>query len=108
MAVGGTYIQDPFGCGGCLSDETIRKLQEANIPITVGESSNYKTRKKPVRMDYLDDINIPEFREIPTYKRICICILKNDHSCKYMGFTQNKRERELKQKMMEKYKHILL
>ncbi len=94
--------------GGCLSDETIRKLQEANIPITVGESSNYKTRKKPVRMDYLDDINIPEFREIPTYKRICICILKNDHSCKYMGFTQNKRERELKQKMMEKYKHILL
>ena len=34
-------------------------------------------------MDYLDDIDIPaEFKEIPTYKRMCICILKNDHVCK--------------------------
>ena len=30
--------------------------------------------KKPVRMDYLDDIDIAEFKEIPTYKRMCICI----------------------------------
>lgn len=27
-------------------------------------------------MDYLDDIDIAEFKEIPTYKRMCICILK--------------------------------
>ena len=40
-------------------------------------------------MDYLDDIDIAEFREIPTYKRMCICILKNDHACKYMGFALN-------------------
>ena len=30
-------------------------------------------------MEYLDDIDIPEFRELPTYKRVCICILKNDY-----------------------------
>ena len=35
-------------------------------------TTNYKTNKKPVRMDYLDDIDIAEFREIPTYKRIYI------------------------------------
>lgn len=40
------------------------------------DNSNYKTTKKPVRMEYQDDIDIPEFREIPTYKRMCICILK--------------------------------
>ena len=40
------------------------------------DNSNYKTLKKPVRMEYQDDIDIPEFKEIPTYKRMCICILK--------------------------------
>lgn len=31
--------------GGCLSDETIQKLRDLNIPIEVGGKSNYKTRK---------------------------------------------------------------
>ncbi len=76
--------------GGVLSDSVIRKLRERNIPIQVGESTNYKTSKRPVRMEYLDDIDIPEFKELPTYKRMCICILRNDHTCKYMGFSLTK------------------
>lgn len=80
--------------GGCLAEETIAKLRQMGIPITVSESTNYKTDKKPVRMDYQDDIHIPEFKELPTFKRICICILKNDHACKYMGFSPLKAERE--------------
>ena len=93
--------------GGCLSDETIQKLKNAGIEITVMPDTNYKTTKKPVRMEYLDDIDIAEFREIPTFKRVCICILKNDHACKYMGFALNKSERERKEKILEKYKDIL-
>ncbi|MCD8030330.1 MAG: DUF3440 domain-containing protein [Bacteroides sp.] len=94
--------------GGCLSDDTIQKLKDAGIPITVMNSSNYKTTKKPVRMEYLDDINIPEFKEIPTYKRMCICILKNDHVCKYMGFAMTKDELNRKKKVLEQYKDLLL
>lgn len=90
--------------GGCLSDEVIEKLRKAGVDFTVGDQASYKTDKKPVRMEYLDDIDIPEFREIPTYKRMCICILKNDHVCKYMGFALTKTERERKEKVMEKYK----
>ena len=82
--------------GGCLSEETIAKLRAANIPIIVEECTAYHTDKKPVRMEYIDDINIPEFKEIPTYKRMCVCILKNDHTCKYMGFSQTKRERDMR------------
>ena len=93
--------------GGCLSDETIQKLKNAGIEITIMPDTNYKTTKKPVRMEYLDDIDIAEFREIPTFKRVCICILKNDHACKYMGFALNKSERERKEKILEKYKDIL-
>ncbi|MFP5123355.1 DUF3440 domain-containing protein [Bacteroides stercoris] len=93
--------------GGVLSDEVIQKLKDRNISIQIGDSSNYKTEKKPVRMDYLDDIDIEEFREIPSYKRMCICILRNDHTCKYMGFALTKEENEMKSNALEKYKHIL-
>ena len=89
--------------GGCLSEETIAKLRAANIPIIVEECTAYHTDKKPVRMEYIDDINIPEFKEIPTYKRMCVCILKNDHTCKYMGFSQTKRERDMRKEVMDKY-----
>lgn len=57
-------------------------------------------------MDYLDDIDIAEFKEIPTYKRMCICILKNDHVCKYMGFALTKRKVK-KNRVMQKYKNII-
>lgn len=89
--------------GGCLSDKTIDKLRAAGIPFTVESSTSYRTDKKPVRMEYLDDIDIAEFREIPTYKRMCICILKNDHACKYMGFALTKREKALRKRALQKY-----
>jgi predicted phosphoadenosine phosphosulfate sulfurtransferase len=93
--------------GGCLALETIQRLKERNVPIEVINTTNYRTQKLPVRMDYLDDIDIPEFREIPTYKRMCVCILKNDHVCKYMGFALTKKEKERFDSAMRKYKDII-
>ena len=58
-------------------------------------------------MEYQDDIRVSEFKELPTFKRICICILKNDHSCKYMGFALNKAERERRANVMLKYKSLM-
>lgn len=93
--------------GGVLSDRTISDLQKAGARIDIQKKSNYKTDKKPVRMDYLDDIDSEDFQLIPTYKRMCICIMKNDHLCKYMGFSQTKREIERRREIMEKYNNIL-
>ncbi len=92
--------------GGCLADQTIEKLRKAGVELDVGKESSYRTNKKPVRMEYIDDIQIEEFKEIPTYKRVCICILKNDHVCKYMGFAQTKQEKEMREEVMKKYKAI--
>lgn len=92
--------------GGCLSDETIAELRAAGVDIAVGDGTNYKTSKKPVRMEYLDDIDIKEFKDIPTYKRMCICIIKNDHLCKYMGFSQTKDEMRRRKAIQEKYKDL--
>jgi len=93
--------------GGVLSAEVIEKLRKAEIKIEVQGTTNYKTDKSPVQMDYLDDIDISEFKEIPTFKRMCICILKNDHLCKYMGFSETKNETVRRKNVMEKYKELL-
>lgn len=92
--------------GGCLSEQTIERLRQAGIPIRVGAKSGYRTEKRPVCMDYMDDIDLPEFSQLPTFKRICICILKNDHACKYMGFSPSKNERMRRKKIMEKYESL--
>lgn len=92
--------------GGCLSDETIEKLRAAGVTFKVGTSTAYRTNKKPVMMEYIDDIDIPEFREIPTFKRVCICILRNDHVCKYMGFTLTKNEKNKRESVMRKYRTL--
>ncbi len=92
--------------GGVLPEETIRRLQEMGIKIEVGEQSGYRTDKKPVRMEYLDDIDIPGFKELPTFKRMCVCILKNDHACKYMGFSLTKKETDDRRRIMEYYNKI--
>lgn len=92
--------------GGCLSEEVIRKLRQRNIPIQICDDTNYKTAKRPVRMDYLDDIDIIEFREIPTYKRMCMCILRNDHVCKYMGFALTKEEQAIKKQALQIYENV--
>lgn len=92
--------------GGVLSVGLIDKLKSMNIDIDVKETTNYRTIKKPVTMNYLDDIDITEFTEIPTYKRMCICIMKNDHLCKYMGFSLTKNETQLRKQAETKYKNI--
>ncbi|MDR2765755.1 MAG: DUF3440 domain-containing protein [Tannerella sp.] len=93
--------------GGVLSEKTIQELKDAGIKIEVGDTTNYKTDKKPVRMEYLDDIDSEEFQFIPTYKRMCICIMKNDHLCKYMGFSLTKNENERRKAIIDKYNALL-
>lgn len=93
--------------GGVLSAETIEKLRKSGVKIEVGSSTNYQTSKLPVRMEYIDEIDIAEAKEIPTFKRMCICIMKNDHLCKYMGFTLNKNEMARRKNIIEKYKALL-
>lgn len=92
--------------GGVLSDEVISQLDELSIKYEFG-IHNYKTDKKAVKLDYLDDIDISDFKAVPTYKRMCVCILKNDHLCKYMGFSQTKQEMKKRKEAIEKYAKIL-
>ncbi|MDR2389521.1 MAG: DUF3440 domain-containing protein, partial [Tannerellaceae bacterium] len=93
--------------GGCLSERTIEKLKQCGIEIEVMEHTNYKTLKRPVRMEYQDTIDAPEFKNLPTFKRMCICILRNDHLCKFMGFAMTKKEIENRKLIMDFYQNII-
>lgn len=94
--------------GGVLSDRTIKELKEAGIPIEVKGKTNYKTDKKAVAFhEYPDDAPVTEFKTVPSYKRMCITIMKNDHTAKYMGFSRTKAQNEKRRKAMEKYEKIL-
>ncbi len=92
--------------GGVLSDEAIQDLRDAGVKFEVGEKTNYKTDKKPVRMEYIDEIDSRDFTLIPTWKRLCITILKNDHVGKYMGFSQTKKEMAKRKAALEKYRNL--
>ncbi|MDR0412999.1 MAG: DUF3440 domain-containing protein [Dysgonamonadaceae bacterium] len=95
--------------GGVLEEEVIGQIrQKTDARIEVTSESNYRTEKRTVKfLEYPDELNIEEFRAVPSYKRMVVCILKNDHLCKYMGFTMTKEETERRKKIMEKYKNSL-
>lgn len=92
--------------GGVLGEEAIEDLRRAGVEFEVGASTNYKTDKLPVRMEYADEVESKDFRLIPTWKRLCVTILKNDHVGKYMGFSQTKAETEKRKAALEKYKDL--
>lgn len=92
--------------GGVLGEQAIADLRAAGIEFEVGESTNYKTDKLPVRMEYADEVDSQDFRLIPTWKRLCVTILKNDHVGKYMGFSQTKHEMAKRKAAVEKYKDL--
>lgn len=93
--------------GGVLQDETIVELQEMGIPFEVAGKTNYKTDKMAVRFaEYPDEADVREFQSVPSYKRMCYCILKNDHLCKFMGFSQTKHEQGRRKAIMDKYRNI--
>ena len=94
--------------GGVLSDATITQLQEMGIAChRSGKKSNYKTDKSPVIFEeYPDDAPVDDFALVPSYKRMAICILKNDHLCKYMGFSPGKDENDRRKAALEKYQNL--
>ena len=98
--------------GGALLENVIDELEELGSDFErLGPPTNkrkYKQRYEVVRFkDYPDDVPIKNFRLVPSYKRMCITILKNDTSCQYMGFGQTKDELQKKQEAMEKWETFL-
>lgn len=92
--------------GGGLEEDTIQELIDHGYNIRRNGISNY-TIMKNSRIIFLDKIpddtdDIKSTKDLPSWKRMCYCILKNDHTCRFMGYgltrEQQKRINILKQK----------
>lgn len=94
--------------GGVLSAQTVAELQAMGIRCEISTTpSNYKTDKLPVTFaEYPDDAPLADFASLPSYKRMAICILKNDHTCKYMGFSQTKEQVAKRQRALAQYANL--
>lgn len=93
--------------GGALSEETVREIEKSAVPYTnKGKISKISNKDVIAFHDYPDDLNITDFKSVPTYKRMCICILKNDYFCKYMGFAPTSLEVRRKKHALKKYQNL--
>lgn len=97
--------------GGGLSEETIAELQQKGYKIRRNGISNYTLDKKSrivFEQDIPDDTdNILTSKDIPSWKRMCYCILKNDHTCRFMGFGLTRQEQLRVNLLKEKYSGVL-
>lgn len=100
--------------GGALPVDVIEELEEKNKHLEFenhGKPKNNRRYKKPYEVlkfnEYLDDVEVSDWNLLPTYKRMCVAILKNDTSCKTLGFGQTKEELRKRKEAIEKYENIL-
>lgn len=91
--------------GGNIEKEVFEDMTSKNdICLTSVEQSNVYPSKNKVKFnEYPDDIDSKGFKDLPSYKRMCICILKNDYYCKYAGFAPTKEARDKRREAMRKY-----
>lgn len=95
--------------GRGLSDKVIDDLKNNKIPHTIGEKTRHGNKDKYcVKMlppDHLDMLSCHN-SEVTSWKRFAITILKNDHTCKYLGLAPTHEQAKRQREIMKKYKNI--
>lgn len=97
--------------GGGLSEESIKELIQHGYHIKRNGVSNYTLDRKTRVVflgaipDHTDDIK--STKDIPSWKRMCYCILKNDHTCRFMGFGLTRQEQSKIELIKKKYGGML-
>ncbi len=105
-----TSIEFWHRTGGGLTEATIAELKEKGYRIKCNGVSNY-TVSKLQRVVFLDRIpddtdDIKSTKDIPSWKRMCFCILKNDHTCRFMGFGLTREQQHRVDSLKIKYQKV--
>lgn len=103
-----TFIRHWHRTGSGLPDDVLDELPESAV-ITDEITNRGSKDKRIVRYkrieDYLDS-DIESKRYAPTWRRMAMCILKNDHMCKGLSFAQTKNQSERQKRLIEKYRNL--
>ncbi len=96
--------------GGGLEERVIRELIEKGYNIRRNGVSSY-TRSRKSRVVFIGKIpdntdDIRSTKDIPSWKRMCYCILKNDHNCRFMGFGLTREQQRYIDAITKKYSKV--
>jgi predicted phosphoadenosine phosphosulfate sulfurtransferase len=96
--------------GRGLTEKTINELKENNVDIVInGKTAHGSKDKNRVVIkscpDHLDMLSCHN-SDVLSWKRFAITILKNDHTCKYLGLAPTKEQAVRQKQIMEKYKNL--
>ena len=85
-----TSIEFWHNTGGGLEEDVIQDLIDHGYNIKRNGISNHTVMRNS-RVIFVDKIpdhtdDIKSSKDIPSWKRMCYCILRNDHTCRFMGF----------------------
>jgi len=96
--------------GRGLPDKIIEELKALNVRIKInGVSAHGGKKLKRVIIkkvpDHLDELSCNN-GTVTSWKRFALTILKNDHTCKYMGLAPTKEQAVRQRQITQKYKGI--
>jgi predicted phosphoadenosine phosphosulfate sulfurtransferase len=96
--------------GRGLYDDVIAELDKIGVKYTInGTTPHGSGTLKRVRIttppDHVDGMKT-NHSAVTSWKRFAITILKNDHTCKYMGLQPTKEQAVRQRQIMEKYKTV--
>lgn len=96
--------------GRGVRQETIKELQELGVNFKLNGKTTHgrKTLDRVVIKkipDHLDELSCSN-GTVTSWKRFAITILKNDHTCKYMGLAPTQEQAARQRYIMEKYKKL--
>ncbi len=106
-----TSIEFWHKTGGGLEEETIRELEEHGYHIRRNGVSHYTVMRLP-RVVFIGKIpddtdDILTSKDIPSWKRMCYCILRNDHICRTMGFGLTREQQKRVDLLKTKYGKVI-
>lgn len=96
--------------GRGLDEDVIADLEANGIPFKINGLTHHgrQTKRRVVIQSYPDHLDMLKCHnsEVASWKRFAITILKNDHTCKYMGLAPTKQQAERQREIQAKYKGI--
>lgn len=95
--------------GGARSVEFIQQLETEGWKLRRTHTPANRGHRKDELIyidEMMDDTNVDEFKRAPTWKRVCVAIMKNDTTCLYMGFQRTADQNILRQKGLNKYARL--
>ncbi|WP_158370217.1 DUF3440 domain-containing protein [Cellulosimicrobium cellulans] len=97
--------------GGALPTPTVQAMRAAGVEAEYLGPAVHRTYARPHEMvrflSYPDDLpGIPDFASLPSYKRMCVTVLRNDHVCRYMGFSPTKADETRRRSALERYEAV--